>query len=1153
MCAMLLVSCIQEIFNPETPGLGTEPDSEYVTLDVGVQMMDEPGLNVWTKALGEVPEVKDLYVAVFDAGDILTEIVKAVPGTVQEENDDFEPEIDPQASTQKYRTHFHVTLKKTEEPREVQFIAIGQKDFIDVDNFDRVDEASFIKSFIVSDNVDAYWCRKSFPHGISASSSSAMQNLKMIRNFLKVTVSVAENVNNFTLSGFRVFNKPRYGTLAPYNPNTDEYNFPTTGSREYATSVNFDRFADYSRIEMPENTGGDLEDTNNEAYKELVESQKYTGYMPSTVEYVSMNEAYAAEQASNPGNTWTDIEDWFANTMITGAECDYLYECTYTDADNPFIIFKGSYNGGPETYYKADFVYQAKAGADKIYFHLLRNFFYELHITHVSSDGATTLEAAVNSPSMNNFDGSTAAQSYTVISKDAARLYISTTDMLVVNGTTAKVYLKNLLKPEGASDFTQLDNGSISVSKVTKCINAKDVNQSELRSPLIAYSRYTGDYLTDDEAYQAAIDTPAIFGQNVTAENLESNASFVGGFAIEKTDEDATFNGSPDWVEYTITLARNPSELGNNDMWQQSITFSNGEGGLTRTLLLSARKPYDFRVDAQDLVAKTEGTTMTVDIILPSGISEARFPLKFLIEPYDHNLYPDASSSRYPILPVISGTSLITAKRARNERSYWFERTITYEEYAAAPENIQSEKTFTSYFKTLVAASATSVYVVCDSDSSPYFANDPDHQVSDRFVNDAITGTIRFGRRPLNVGVGGKATNPVSVNSGAPVSYSVEDVSVATVNATTGEVNGVSAGETTVRATVPAAGAYTGASASYRVVVVPVLPDWSFDWSGLVTPVVKVGQSVTTNTAVAALHKSSGDVDISSSITYRLEDPETSSIATVDAATGAVTGVAAGVVTIVAQIETPPYEDNGTTYSSVSEDIMYTIEVVDGRPTAGTEYISVPFTDGKMLWFNKDTYEDFCSWNFRSDMLSIGIQAQPTDRTLTPARDVNSHSWLISDVFDLRAAVNPVLAFTHAGNWWTKGYVGDGTYGDDNQEYVPALSAEAEDEAHSLSQAKVRMMQDALVKISFDGGTSWSEGTLLSSGEYPSGYDWTTVNVRHSLKSLLTGKTDEQLKNVRIAFEYWSRVDTKPSDPHDYRPWAGTWQIRNVRIVEEPE
>ena len=1084
--ALMLSSCVREEFRDPDPAPGTEDDGEHVTLNFSVDMMQDAGQTVWTKSLGEVPQVQDLYVAVFDQGDILTEIVKAEPGTVEDPRDLFEPG----SEANKYLTRFHVTLKKTADSREVMFIAIGQKNFIDTGSFDMVDEASFIKKFIVSDNVDAYWCRKHF-NGIDENSTSEMQALKMIRNFLKVSVSSV--AANFELTGFKVFNKPRYGTLAPYNPNTREYNFDDAGN----ASVNFDRFADYSKIE------GKYEDVNNEAYKELTENQKYVGYMPGTVEYISMYEEVGEEAP--------DI--WFANNLIAPEEFDYLYECTYTTAANPYIIFKGRFTGtgasGNETYYKADFVYQKDEDSDKKYFHLLRNFFYELKITSVQNDGAESLEAAANSPSMNNFDGSTESQSYTVISKTGARMYISSTDIMVTNGTSTKVYLKNLT----GADFSTIDNSKITISKISKCINVKDINQVQLVTPLINYS---GNY-ADDMATMEPDDT-----------------DFIKNFNISVTNDNATFNGSSGWREYTITLNANPTSFEANEMRRQEITFSDGDGGLTRTLTLSGRKPYDFYIDVQDYVPGNEGETMYVDIIIPSGISEARFPLKFWIESADHTIYPDATSADYPTLPVSSGTSKIAG---HTERSYWFTRTITYDEYRVAHEDIQSDKSFRSYFKTLVPASATTIHVLSDTEASNYFAGTK----SDSFVNERITGTISFERNPLNISVGAKAINPVTVNSGAPVTYSVENVAVATVNATTGEVIGVTEGETVITATIPQYKAYTAASTQFRVVVVKQLPEWNFTWDRLLIPVVNVGKTVNNSASAVATTMSS---TYNQTVTYSSSN---TSVATVDA-NGVVTGVNPGTVTITAhsRIELEDYTPaDQHTYSAFEEDIIYILEVVAPgvSPAIGTEYINVPFTDGNMMWFTK-TWEYQDAWNFRDDGLEYGIQAEGENAL---GKKVNSHSWLISPVLDLRAAVNPVLKFNHTGNKWTDGYTGDGVYGELGVEYVPKISES------NLSLARERMKEDAKVKISFDGGETWSDDTILSLEEYPDGRSWNSLDVSHSLKTLLEGKSETQLQNVRIAFEYKAESQTRPTDPSLYRPWTGCWQMKLFRIVEEAE
>lgn len=1138
LAAVLLTSCVRENLRAVDPDGRPEQDGDHVTLDLSIRMMAEAGQGVWTKSFGEEPEVKDLYVAVFDGGDILTEIVKAEPGTVDDPRDVF------QAGTpaSDYLTRYHVTLKRTSESREVQFIAIGEKDFIDVDAFDMIDEASFIKKFIVTEGVDAYWCRKHF-EGINEESARFMQGLKMIRNFLKVSVSLSNDIENFEFSGFKVFNKPRYGTLAPYNPSTPEYKIDND-----VTSVNFDRFADYSKVE------GNEEDDDNKAYKELVETQHYTGYMPSTVEYISMREEIGGE---NP-------DDWFDDHMITSGGFDYLYECTYTDVANPFIIFKGRYTGpgasGQETYYKADFVYHKDENSDKIYFHLLRNFFYELKIASVANDGAATLEAAVNSPSMNNFDGSSESHTYTVISKTGARMYISSTDILVTDGIQTKVYLKNLT----GENFDVNEPDSIRISKITKCINVKDVNQSERLTPLISYN-------PDDASYAAAIQA---------LDFDPENGAYINSYDIVRTSSNATYNGSSGWVEYTINLAKNPNTLGDNEMWQQEITFSDGEGGLTRTLVLSGRKPYDFTIDVQDYVPGNAGERVEVDITIPSGISEARFPLRFFIESYDYTIYPDATSAGNPTLPVASGMSKIPGK---DSRSYWFTRTITYDEYMAAHEDIQSNKTFPSYFKTLVPASATTVYVQCDPETSNYFTG----VENDDFVNERSAGEIHFEKDPLYVAVGSKATNPVTVNSGAPVTYSIQNTAVATINASTGQVIGVSEGETIVTATIPQYKAYTAATATFTVKVAELLPEWHFGWDRLLTPVVNVGKSVTTNTATSTVSTGAQGSNYHPEVTYSSSDPST---ATVNAATGEVTGVNPGKVTITAHSEIEEYEENGHTYSAVSENIRYEIEVVaiGVSPAIGTEYVNVPFYDGKMLWFTK-THEGYDAWDFRSDDVRYGMQASSWDYSSNSSRD--SNSWLISPEMDLRAAINPVLEFNHTGNYWTDGYTvikrrdtlrteggvvrdsismisvqyikSTGEYvnttqrvrnteGEDIESittysilYVPALS----ERNGNLEQAKTRMMQDALVKVRFNGG-AWSEGTLLAEEEYPTGYNWVSVNVSHPIKTLLAGKSEDQLKKVQFAFEYKSSPETMPADTTQYRPWGGTWQIKSFKVVE---
>ncbi|MBR5385632.1 MAG: Ig-like domain-containing protein [Bacteroidales bacterium] len=734
---IFLASCAKENISPSP---SAEPGT--VTLDISPVFSDKDGNlenGTITKSLGEAPTIKKLYVAVFDQGDILTQIVEAIPGTSADPRNQFEHT----GEGNRYRTYFHVTLTATSESREVQFIAVGQDDLIDINDFDMIDEASFIKKFIVTGGVDAYWCRKHFD-GINEHSD--MKELQMIRNFLKVTVSLSDGVSSkFVFEGFRVFNKPRYGTLAPYNPNSPEYIY-----KNGEPYVNFDRFADYK----------DLASGDNSAYNNLTVNQGYTGYMPQTVEYISLLDEAAG----------ADTEDWFSRNMLSLDDADYLYECSFTSVDNPFIIFKGRYTGnggsGKSTYYKADFVYQKEGDTEKKYFNLLRNFHFELIINAILNDGAATVLEAANGASMNNFDGSTSSQDLTNISVAGARMHISTTNILETNESEVTLYIKNLT----GENYTVDSNKDIYVKSVSA----------------------------------------------TTGSNGESLIRFDGkSYDITISPTNVTYNGSEGWRKVTIRFSTSPASLEQGVTWKQSIVFANAdENGLTRTVNISIRRPFTFSVDAQDYVEATEGAPCAVDIAIPSGFTVHRFPLKFFIEPEEKTLYPDATAASYPMLPVVSSYSIIPGSEAI--RTYYFVRTITEAEYDKAEEDIMGYKTFRSYFKSLVPGSSTRIWVMADPSTTNYFES----AVSDSFVNERTPGRIIFENNPFIIEVGESIINPVTTNSGATISYSINNTAVATVDARTGMVVGVSEGEAVITATMPDYKAFSGATTTYTVKVV---------------------------------------------------------------------------------------------------------------------------------------------------------------------------------------------------------------------------------------------------------------------------------------------------------------------------------------------
>lgn len=417
----VLCGCVkEEKFGNENND--TPVDGNTVVIDGSLNLpavMD----GAWTKAFTEVPAVKRLYLAVFNQGDILYEIVQAKPGTQSHPTNPAAGFSCGDASSN-YLTQFHVELSTADNKRYIHFIATSAPiPELEESTINMMDEGTFVRNLVTSDAVVAYWGREEF---LSIAGSTKMNGIKMIRNFAKV--KVAEEADNFELLGFKVFDTPVYGTIAPFNNNTSDY-INVDGNDQ----INFNRFANYKTAA-----------TQSESpYSYLNTTTNYHGFMPPVVEYNDLHEYYDA--------AGTDNVPWISPSGV-----DYLYECSYRPDRNPFIILKARFNN-TLYYYKADFVYETPQG--KEYYNLLRNFQFTLNITAVNGKGSNTVYDAVNSIALNNFEGSTMAQELTNIANDNSRLYVSKTDVLLTSGTTYTMYVKS----RTGNSFTTNDNASIKV------------------------------------------------------------------------------------------------------------------------------------------------------------------------------------------------------------------------------------------------------------------------------------------------------------------------------------------------------------------------------------------------------------------------------------------------------------------------------------------------------------------------------------------------------------------------------------------------------------------------------------------------------------------------------------------------------------------
>ena len=225
-----------------------------------------------------------------------------------------------------------------------------------------------------------------------------------------------------------------------------------------------------------------------------------------------------------------------------------------------------------------------------------------------------------------------------------------------------------------------------------------------------------------------------------------------------------------------------------------------------------------------------------------------------------------------------------------------------------------------------------------------------------------------------------KATDAVAV-------YTSSNVEVATVDAATGEVTLVAAGTTTIKAATEATEKYKAGEASYTLVVVDPNAKKPANLAfANATVTVDLSEAVPAN----ALTK-----DTDAAVVYTSSNVE---VATVDAATGEVTLVAAGTTTIKAATEaTETYEAGEATYTLTVMDKAEIVYENDGKTEASGFTFEV--VEGENPW-------QFSSFGMTGNAFKI------TGKT--------ADAYAVSPVFDLTNRIKPIsITQTFAYNFIT--------------------------------------------------------------------------------------------------------------------------------------
>lgn len=371
-----------------------------------------PNAHPQTRAMGILPDVNSLHVAVFDENGYLLEYVEA---TYKDEKDNIKTGL---AKENNKIYQYTVDLTPTDFKTTLHFIGNGPKSI-------RFGTETEVMSKLYTENgKEAYWQRVVLEEGVKfvekndneldldSDVAAALTGVELIRNF--AWINLTESADNFSIISYCVVNTYDKGSVVPYN--SAKFGFATFGS-------------DYS-------------------YNNIVKEQSYNGFIPADAK---LNKKIPDEA------TWFKVND---NNKDNYAY--YIYEREKATSDHPYILVKGQYTGneGP-SYYKVDL------RDDDGSFPIIRNFRYTINIKKVEHAGHKTIEEAANSAGSGDVSTSSDTEKFTNISDNEARIFVSDTEITVTEQTNdLEVLFKFLIYDTSGTGITS--NGSVTATVDTK-------------------------------------------------------------------------------------------------------------------------------------------------------------------------------------------------------------------------------------------------------------------------------------------------------------------------------------------------------------------------------------------------------------------------------------------------------------------------------------------------------------------------------------------------------------------------------------------------------------------------------------------------------------------------------------------------------------